>query len=122
MFGPDWKESHNMLGRDGPVEIRDQQLWPSLNLSGDSYIICSCIIRPCLSFDLPPAVPAPNVPCPILTPNKHDSTYAVSRPSFSINDGSTKRSTLNLVVSRRVLVAGEWVVLELSQHRTGQRL
>jgi len=52
----------------------------------------------------------------------NDSTYAVSRPSFSINDGSTKRSTLNLVVSRGVLVAGEWVVLELSRHGTGQRL
>ncbi|KUJ21312.1 uncharacterized protein LY89DRAFT_577242 [Mollisia scopiformis] len=21
MFGPDWKEGHNMLGRDGPVEL-----------------------------------------------------------------------------------------------------
>jgi hypothetical protein len=21
MFGPDWKEGHNMLGRDGPVEV-----------------------------------------------------------------------------------------------------
>jgi hypothetical protein len=65
MFGPDWKEGHNMLGRDGPVEL----LLPEDNAAALKHI---CAIIHHQNNEVPQTLAAGDVLEVAITADKYD--------------------------------------------------